>query len=71
MIDTNEVASIAYSSYTSFRFNVIRIENGCRNRIVTKIDKEINHNDFRAKSKQALESVTYALKCILWRINQF
>jgi len=39
--------------------------------MVTKIDEEINHTDFRAKFRKTLESVTYALNCILWRINQF
>jgi hypothetical protein len=58
MIGTYEVASIVCSSYSSFRFNVISIENGYRNRMVTKIDEEINHTDLRAKFKKTLESVT-------------
>jgi len=65
MVGTYEVASIICSCYSSFRFNVIRIENGYRNQMVTKIDEVINHTDFRAKSKKTLESVTYALNCIL------
>ena len=61
MNGTYEVASILCSSYSSFRFNVIRMQNGCRNRMVTKTDEKINDTDFRAKSKKTLESVTYAL----------
>jgi hypothetical protein len=71
MLGTYEVASIICSSYSKFRFNVIRIENGYRNRMVTKIDEEIIHTEFRAKSKKTLESETYVLKCILWRKNLF
>jgi hypothetical protein len=71
MSGTCEVASVVYSTYSGFRCDVIRIEDGYRNQMATKIDEEINHTDFRAKSKKTSESITYALNCILWKINQF
>jgi len=71
MTGAYEVASMVCSTYSRSRCDVIRTEDGYRNQMVTTIDEVTNHTDFRAKSKKTLESVTYPLDCILWRIDRF
>ena len=71
MNGTYEIASIVCSTHSRSWCDVITIEDGYRNQMVTKTDEIINHTDFRTKSKKTLESVTCALDCILWRINRF
>ena len=61
MIGTYEVASVICGRHSRFRCDVIKLEDGYKNHIVTKND-EASNTDFRAKSKKTLESVTYVLK---------